>query len=155
MASQDGGQFVFQTADFVLLGIITGVSVLIGIYHAFTGGRQKTTSEYLLGNRHMQVIPVAVSLLVSFQSAVLMIGFPAEMYVYGTMLWLFVLTAISANVLSAILLVPLFQPLKLVTVYEVYCGCLNPSCKLIRFHEKILCQVSFSHYGFSNHMAFC
>ncbi|XP_064610488.1 sodium-coupled monocarboxylate transporter 1-like [Liolophura sinensis] len=118
MASENGGQFMFQTADFVLLGIISAVSVFIGIYHAFTGGRQKTTSEYLLGNGHMQVIPVAVSLLVSFQSAVLMIGFPAEMYVYGTMLWLFVLTAISANILSAILLVPLFQPLKLVSVYE-------------------------------------
>lgn len=45
--------------------------------------------RYLMGSRKMPLIPVALSLLVSFQSAILILGDSAEMYTRGTVrIWL-------------------------------------------------------------------
>ena len=52
----------------------------LGLYHAFTGGKQKTLSEYYTGDRNLRTLPVALSILVSFVSAILVLGTPAEMY---------------------------------------------------------------------------
>jgi Na+/proline symporter len=78
----------FVLADFIIFGIAIAISIGIGLYYAFSGGRQKTTSEYLVGNRKMSILPVALSLMVSFESSIMMLGFPAEVYVYGIMFWL-------------------------------------------------------------------
>jgi hypothetical protein len=36
----------FVLADFIIFGIAIAISIGIGLYYAFSGGRQKTTSEY-------------------------------------------------------------------------------------------------------------
>jgi hypothetical protein len=51
----------FHSVDYVLFGLMLLISAVIGIYHGCTGGRQNTTSEYLLGNRSM-TFPIAISL---------------------------------------------------------------------------------------------
>lgn len=40
--------------------------------------------EYLMAGRNLKILPVALSILVSFVSAVGILGGPAEMYAYGT-----------------------------------------------------------------------
>ena len=75
----------FATFDYVVFAISVAISVGIGIFHAMTGGRQKTTSEYLMGNRKMSIVPVTLSLIVSFESSIMMLAYPAEVYTYGIM----------------------------------------------------------------------
>ena len=56
---------------------------IVGIYHSFTGGKQKTTDEYLRGGQTIAIWPAILSLSVSFMSSVSMLGLPAEIYTFG------------------------------------------------------------------------
>ncbi|KAK7904229.1 hypothetical protein WMY93_016836 [Mugilogobius chulae] len=58
-----------------------------GSVHALSGGRQRTTQEFLMADRSMGCLPVSLSLIASFQSAVAIIGVPAEIYTHGTQYW--------------------------------------------------------------------
>ncbi len=56
---------VFSVYDWLVFSAILGVSVGIGIFYAFIGGKQKTSKEYLLADKSMGYFPVAMSLLAS------------------------------------------------------------------------------------------
>ncbi|KAL3847684.1 hypothetical protein ACJMK2_018581 [Sinanodonta woodiana] len=108
----------FHIADFIIFGLTIVVSLGIGIYYALSGGKQKTMNEYLVGNRHMSVLPVAISLMATFQSSVLILGTPAEFYVYGFQWFIGNVGWFCANLLSVKLIVPLIHPLKITSAYE-------------------------------------
>src|SRR5688572_14419994 len=103
-------------ADYLVLAGFLVISLAIGIYHSLTGGRQKTTAEFIMGNRRLKVIPMAISLLVSFQSGILLLGVTAEMYGYGIQYLIFtVVAAPLALFFVERLIVPWLYPLKLVS----------------------------------------
>ena len=104
------------------LGIFIGVlavSLIIGLYHACTGGKQRTTSEYLMANRKMNTLPVALSMLVSFLSGIVVLGTPAEMYTRGTQLFMRTIGYCIACLISAAVIVPMFFELKVTSSFEV------------------------------------
>lgn len=109
----------FYLADYIIFGITIAASIGIGIFHAFAGGRQKTTSEFHMGNRKMAIIPVAISLLVSFESSIMMLGTPAETYVFGIQNIMGNFGWFFANLLAIKIMVPLIHPLKITSAYEV------------------------------------
>lgn len=109
----------FYLADYIIFAITIVLSVGIGLYHAFAGGKQKTTSEFHLGNRKMAIIPVAISLLVSFESSIMMLGVPAETYVFGIQNIMGNFGWFVANLLAIKIMVPLIHPLKITSAYEV------------------------------------
>lgn len=76
----------FHVADYSIFAVTIVVSLGIGLYYALSGGKQRTTAEYFVGNRRMMIIPVAISLMVSFESSIMMLGTPAE--VNTVTLWL-------------------------------------------------------------------
>ncbi|XP_022311982.2 sodium-coupled monocarboxylate transporter 1-like [Crassostrea virginica] len=108
----------FSVADWVVFAGLLVISACIGIYYALSGGKQKTTKEFLMANRNLKIVPVAISILVSFLSAILILGAPAEMYTKGTQYYLYVFGQMAAVVLATVLFVPLFYPLKLTSMYE-------------------------------------
>ena len=106
--------------DYAIFLALLVVSLGIGVYHGCTGGRQKTTAEFLLANRNLKVIPTVISLMVSFQSAILILGMVAEMYTFGITFWpMYVLSVTISLVIVERLFVPWFYPLKLTSVFEV------------------------------------
>ena len=109
----------FHWVDYLVFAVSLVISLGIGIFFSLTGGRQKTNSEYLMGDRRLSLIPVALSLLVSYISAVTILGHPAEMYLYGTQYALSWFGSALAAVLAGLIWVPLFYPLKLTSVNEV------------------------------------
>ena len=109
----------FHIADYCIFGITLALSIAIGIYYSLSGGRQRTTDEYLLGGRVMRSIPLAISLLVSYDSSTLTLGLPAEMYVYGVQLWWSSFGLFVAVVFACLIMVPLLYPLKIASAYEV------------------------------------
>lgn len=109
----------FSVADYVIFSLTIAISIGIGIYHAFTGGKQRTASEYLVGNRKMSILPVTLSLIVSFESSIMMLAYPAEVYTYGIMFLLTSLGFMFATLLATRIVVPLIHPLKITSVYEV------------------------------------
>ena len=50
------GEGRFGIWDYLVLAVTLCVSSGIGIYFRFTGGKQKTAEEYLLGDKRMSVV---------------------------------------------------------------------------------------------------
>jgi sodium-coupled monocarboxylate transporter 8/12 len=109
----------FSVADWAVFAGLLIFSACIGVYYALVGGKQKTTKEFLMANHNLKILPVAISILVSFLSAILILGAPAEMYFKGTQYYLYVFGQMTAVVLATVLFVPLFYPLKLTSMYQV------------------------------------
>ncbi|XP_046548473.1 sodium-coupled monocarboxylate transporter 1-like [Haliotis rubra] len=109
---------VLGAADYVVFALVLLVSAGIGIFYAFSGNKQKTTGEFLMGGTQMKTVPLAISILVSFMSAILILGTPAEMYREGTQYYLYTFGLIGAIGVSTLLYVPLLYPLKYTSSFE-------------------------------------
>ncbi|XP_052084969.1 sodium-coupled monocarboxylate transporter 1-like [Mytilus californianus] len=108
----------FNVWDWLLFAAMLSVSAAIGIYYAIRGAKQNSTKEFLMGGRQMLLIPVAISILVSFMSAILILGTPAEMYTQGTQYFVYLFGMILAVILASQLFVPLLYPLNLTSSFE-------------------------------------
>lgn len=108
----------FGAWDYTILAIVLIISAGIGVYYRLTGGKQKTTKEYLLADRGMGITPVAFSLTASLMSAVTILGVSAENYQYGTQFVLINIAYILATPFAAYLILPVFYSLKTASVYE-------------------------------------
>lgn len=108
----------FEAWDYVIFAMCLCISLGIGVYHAFFGGGQDTTEKYYYGNRNMGALPVALSMLVTYQSSIFMLGYPGEMYIYGSMFWLSFVGVGLGFVLVAVFEAPLLHPLKIRSAFE-------------------------------------
>lgn len=108
----------FSTVDFVVFGMLLVISMAIGLYHAFSGGRQRTTQEFLMADRSMSSVPLALSLMATFQSAVAIIGTPAEIYNNGTQYWFMGCSYILGLLIPAHIFIPIFYRLHLTSAYQ-------------------------------------
>lgn len=105
-------------ADYLVTAIMLCISIGIGIYYRFSGGRQKTMEEYFIASRSMGIVPVAIALVVSFMSAITLLGVSAENYTYGTQ---FVVINISYLIGTPIVcygFLPVFFKLQATSAYE-------------------------------------
>lgn len=93
--------------------------MLIGLYYKMTGGRQRTTAEYLLADKSMGILPVSFSLMASFMSAITLLGVSAEIYTYGTQFIVINLAYIIGTPICAYVFLPVFYGLKLTSIYQV------------------------------------
>ncbi|XP_060082920.1 sodium-coupled monocarboxylate transporter 1-like [Ylistrum balloti] len=114
MASKDE----FDVWDWLAFAAMLGISAGIGVFYAIKGRREASTNEFLMGGRNMLLFPIAISILVSFMSAILILGTPAEMYMEGTEYFLYVFGMILAVILAALIFVPLLYPLELTSSFE-------------------------------------
>ena len=105
--------------DYLVFAATLVSSLGIGIYFSLTGGKRRTNAEYLLGNRAMGIIPVTLSLMVSFISTASLLGYPAEMYAHGTQYWMGSIGIALGSVLATFLCIPVLYPLKLTSVNQV------------------------------------
>lgn len=108
-----------SAADYVVFSIVLAFSAVIGIYYACTGGKQKTATEFLMANRQMGILPVSLSLLASFMSAIVMLGTSGELYLYGTQYWVISLSYVIVMVIAGHVFLPVFYKLQLTSAYEV------------------------------------
>ncbi|XP_072179252.1 sodium-coupled monocarboxylate transporter 1-like [Diadema setosum] len=110
----------FSMWDYLVFAAMLLASAAIGVYAALTGGRQRTTDEFLLGDRKVNIFPVAFSMTLSFVSAISVIGTPGDVYVYNTMYgWLAVTLCIGA-ILAVRWLLPIYMRLNLTSIYEYF-----------------------------------
>ncbi|WAR31120.1 SC5A6-like protein [Mya arenaria] len=92
----------------------------IGIYYAIMDiGKQKTSPEdYFLAGGKFELPPVMFSYIVTSQSSILYLGYPAEVYIYGTMYAFYGLSKFITLLLTAYFIVPIIHPLKVTSIYE-------------------------------------
>ena len=109
----------FSAADYVVFVLVLVISAAIGLFYGFRGGGQKTTKDFLMGGRSMSVLPVSLSLLASFMSAITLLGTPAEIYAYGTQYWLIWVGYCIMIPLVCLVFVPVFYQIGITSVFEV------------------------------------
>ncbi|XP_046862220.1 sodium-coupled monocarboxylate transporter 1-like [Xenia sp. Carnegie-2017] len=130
-------------ADYVIFSLMLCVSGAIGVYHAIRRKNQQTTSEFLLANQSISTFPIAISLLVSFLSAVAILGIPSEVYTYGLS---YILISFAFTILisiSAFLYVPVFYKMKILSTNEYLERRFSPG---IRFMGSILFIMTYTMY---------
>ncbi|KAG9465827.1 hypothetical protein GDO78_017679 [Eleutherodactylus coqui] len=108
----------FTAVDYIIFALLLILSSAIGLYYALSGGKQRTTQEFLLANRNMGFLPVTLSLLATFQSAVAILGVPSEIYRSGTEYWFLGCSYILGLLIPACVFVPVFYRLRLTSTYE-------------------------------------
>lgn len=106
--------------DYLVFASVLAISVAIGIYYRFTGGKQSTTDEYLLADKDMSVVPVAFSLMASFMSAITLLGVAKENYVFGTQFVVINISYIIGTPFAAFVFLPVFYKLQSTSSYEVW-----------------------------------
>ncbi|KAJ8009137.1 hypothetical protein DPEC_G00085770 [Dallia pectoralis] len=111
-------QMHFTTPDYVIFALLLVASTCIGLFYALSGGRQRTTQEFLLADRSMTCLPVSLSLLATFQSAVAILGAPSEIYTYGTQYWFLGVSYFLGLLIPAHIFIPVFYRLRLTSAYE-------------------------------------
>ncbi|KAG7212483.1 hypothetical protein KM043_012796 [Ampulex compressa] len=94
------------------------VSIAIGIYYRFSGGRQKTMEEYFIASHSMSIIPVGVALVVSFMSAITLLGVSAENYTYGMQFMTINVSYLIATPIVCYGFLPVFFKLQATSAYE-------------------------------------
>jgi len=90
------------------------------LFILFTQDRNVTSNkEFLTASRSLQLFPVAMSLLASFQSSVTILGYPAEMFLRGTQFWAVILSGILAAVVAAEVFLPVYYQLSFTSINKV------------------------------------
>ncbi|XP_026195204.1 solute carrier family 5 member 6 [Anabas testudineus] len=108
----------FTVVDYVIFAVLLAASMGIGLYYALSGGRQRTTQEFLMADRSMRCLPVSLSLIASFQSAVAIIGVPAEIYTHGTQYWFIGCAYVLGLLIPAHVFIPVLYRLRLSSAYQ-------------------------------------
>ncbi|XP_060601932.1 sodium-dependent multivitamin transporter-like [Ruditapes philippinarum] len=115
---ETGQKNTFSVVDYVIFGATLGISTFIGFFYAIKDRKISDTKLFLLAGGKMNFVPVSMSLLASFMSAITLLGTPAEMYNYGTMYWWIGLSYAGSVAMAAHIYVPIFYNLKITSCYE-------------------------------------
>ncbi|XP_022318074.2 sodium-coupled monocarboxylate transporter 1-like [Crassostrea virginica] len=108
----------FTVVDYVLFGLLLVISAGIGLFFAIKDRRHNDTKTFLMAGGNMNPIPVALSLLASFMSAITLLGTPAEMYNYTTMYYWIGLSYFFVAFGAAHVFMPVFYRLRVRSAYE-------------------------------------
>merc|ERR1719308_178697 len=102
------------------------VSAAIGVYFWWKG--QKNTEEFLMASRSMGTIPMTMSLVASFMSAITLLGTPAELYVSGTQYVALVLAYPFVMAATVFIFLPVYDKIDITSCYEYL---------ELRFHKSV------------------
>ena len=85
----------------------------------------KSTDSYLMAGRNMKVFPVAVSMYVSWFSAISFLADPVEVYYGGIIYWLYIIAYIFSFIVIGRYFAPAYNKAHLTSGYEVSAIILN------------------------------
>lgn len=81
--------------------------------------KNKSIDSYMLGDRQLSVLPVAVSLMTSCMSGLTLLGTSAELYYQGPSYALVFIPILLSGVITAHTMLPVFYRMKELSLYEV------------------------------------
>ncbi|XP_071953219.1 sodium-dependent multivitamin transporter-like isoform X1 [Antedon mediterranea] len=116
--ASSGNVHAFGIVDYLIFGAMLVVSAATGLYHAFADSGQNTTAKFLMADRSMFSLPVAISVLASFCSAITILGIPAEIFKHGVQYWLIIWSYFLVIPITALVFIPVFYDLKVISAYE-------------------------------------
>lgn len=130
----------FGAVEYVVFSSVLVASAGIGVYYGWIGRKKaQTNDEFLTAGKSMPILPVALSLICSFVSAITILGNPPEVYYYGTQYLLIATGFIPITLALAYIYVPVFFRLQLTSAYEV--------CDKFKIFKKVnVCGCNLENY---------
>ena len=110
----------FHVADYVVFAATLVLSLSIGLLFAVRKKKGYNSRDYFFGGGKLNALPVALSLVVTFQSSLMILGDSAETYAYGMYFGMRVPGICIAYILGALITVPTFHPLKITSIYKYF-----------------------------------
>ncbi|KAM7362745.1 uncharacterized protein ACRADG_013306 [Cochliomyia hominivorax] len=110
--------FNFGAVDYILFALMLSVSAGVGIYFGFISKLKNTTNEYLMGSKQMRPIPIAISLIASQLSGIVIMSVPAEIYSFGFTYIFYVLSIILMIPILNYIIIPVYYNNNVSTCYE-------------------------------------
>lgn len=104
-----------SSLDVIVFSAYMLISVIIGI--SFTK-QQKNLKSYLLADRNMNFVVVAISVIAALFSGISYLGAPTEGYNYGLVYLWALIAFFVATPITTIIFLPFFYSLKMFTAYE-------------------------------------
>ena len=74
--------------------------------------------EYMMASKSAKVLPLALSIVTSFMSAITVLGVPGDVPASNTMYIWFLITFSSVCALTALVYVPVFYKMEIKSTYE-------------------------------------
>ncbi|XP_055691279.1 sodium-coupled monocarboxylate transporter 1-like [Lutzomyia longipalpis] len=108
----------FGAIDYSLVFLTLAISIGIGIYHGLRNRKNTDELEYLMAGKKLSVIPVGISLFASKFSALTLVGFSTEMYVYGSSFTFLVLTVLLTAYIFSEYVLPVFHAMEITSMYQ-------------------------------------
>ncbi|XP_015837590.1 sodium-coupled monocarboxylate transporter 2 isoform X2 [Tribolium castaneum] len=127
-------KYSFHWYDYVFFCVMLFISVAIGVYYGFLRKKNLTPTEYMMGNKDMKGLPVAISITACHISGVNLLGVPADAYRFGGSYLLGVISMVFVIAITIFIYVPVFFELQITSIY----GYLE-----MRFDKKTKAVVSF------------
>ncbi|XP_067671677.1 uncharacterized protein [Haliotis asinina] len=94
----------FGVADYTITAAMLVASAAIGVFYVIKDRHHSNVNEYLLGGRRMHYIPVSMSMMVTYLSALSLLGAPVEVYrMTGFNLWGIVIVLGSVSTLYTVM----------------------------------------------------
>ncbi|BFY99441.1 hypothetical protein BsWGS_02481 [Bradybaena similaris] len=139
-------QILLKPADYVVTILMLFIPLCIGVYFAIKDSKNATRDEYLLGGRRMSMLPVALSMFVTFTSAISMVGMPSDIYYHSAMAVGPYLGFALCYFVGIYTMIPLMYPLHLTSLYEYL---------QLRYESSVLrmCAVGLGMLQIANYMA--
>lgn len=106
--------------DYLVFAVSLLFPLATGLYFACRGGKQKTTNEFLLADKNLRSWLLALSLVASYFSSVLLLGTTAEVFTYG--IQYIILALLSYWIVAGmahVVFIPMFHRVKVTSVNEV------------------------------------
>jgi sodium-coupled monocarboxylate transporter 8/12 len=144
----------FDSFDYLVLILVLLISVIIGLYQTCTAtfkrifkrfqtkveysheekkiGEVSEIKNYLIAGGNMNALPIAFSLLATNFSGNVLLGYPAEIYEYGTQFWLTMFGIAATPFIGAFLTGPLFLRLNVMSVFEYF---------KVRYNSNLIRQI--------------
>ena len=125
-------------ADYVAFSLSLVLSLAVGVYYGCVKKLRPNIEEFFLGERNLRIIPVTISLFVSWFSALSVLGEPVEIYYYGAVFWYVAIGYVLGLLPVALYFAPLYHGMKFISICEV--SVFSITVKLISLNE--FCMVS-------------
>lgn len=109
----------FMWADYVVFSALIVASIGIGVYHAIREARQKaSTVEFLMGGKTMGIVPIAMSMIAAFMSALAILGTSGEIFLYGSQYMIIICCYPIFIFLCVTFYLPVFFELDITSAFE-------------------------------------
>ena len=112
---------ILHWSDYIMVCCTLIGALILGVYFGIIRRRNTNSLEsYFLGARNMGLVPVTVSLVASFYSAILILGAPGEVYSQSGVMIAYEAFGIGVGVfLAGMTFLPLMYKAKVATTFEV------------------------------------